>query len=189
MGSNRAEVLGSFHLAPLEPVLSFWFGRLWPDAIVHFAPYGQLLEQLRGACPSRPDSSADDQRVTLVLLRPEDLLRPDGRLPGEASADIAVARAHLSEIAEALADPPAPVPSIVGLPPASGFVRASPRLRRFDEWAREVIADAIERCPLVHRVPLDDLEFLYGVNEVHDPVRDDYGHIPYTDEYFAAVGT
>ncbi len=189
MGSNLAEVLGSFHLAPLEPVLSFWFGRLWPDAVLHFAPYGQLLEQLLVGNSLQPDPAAGDRWVSLVLLRPEDLLRPDGRLPDDAPASLAAARAHLVEIAETLADPPSPAPSIVGLPPASGFVAANPRLRRFDEWARAIVREAIERSSLATYVPLDDLESVYGVGEVHDPIRDDYGHIPYTDEYFAAAGT
>lgn len=189
MGSDRAEVLGSFNLAPLEPVLRFWFGRLWPGASVDFAPYGQLLEQLRGAGPPRPEPVAGERRVTLALLRPEDLLRPDGRLPGEGPAALTAAREHLAEIAAALAEPATPVASVVGLPPASGLVAASPRLRRFDRWARATVEAAIERSPLAHRASLEDLESLYGVREVDDPIRDDYGHIPYTDEYFAAAGT
>lgn len=189
MGSNLAEVIGSFHLAPLEPVLSFWFGRLWPDAILHFAPYGRLLEQLLVGSSSQPDPAAGDRWVSLVLLRPEDLLRPDGRLPDAAPESLAAARAHLVEIAETLADPPSPASSIVGMPPASGFVAANSRLRRFDEWARATVKGAIVRSSLATYVPLDDLESVYGVGEVHDPVRDDYDHIPYTDEYFAAAGT
>jgi FkbH-like protein len=188
MGSKRAEVLGSFHLAPLRPVLSFWFGRLWPEAAVHFAPYGQLLEQLRGASPARRGPAEGDRPATLALLRPEDLLRTDGRLPNP-QAKFGAARAHLSEIAEALADPPGASAAVVGLPPASCPVVDDPRLRRFDRWARATMEEAIERSPLVHLAPLDDLQTLYGVREVHDPIRDEYGHIPYTDEYLAAVGT
>jgi len=189
MESNRAEVLGSFNLVPLRPVLSLWFGRLWPDAAVRFGPYGQLLEQLRGVSSSRSDPAARDRPVTLMLLRPEDLLRPDGPRPDDSPASLAAARSHLSEIAEALADPPSSTPSIVGLPPASGFVQASPRLRGFDEWARLAVEEAIERSPWANRAPLDDLESVYEVREVLDPIRDEYGHIPYTDEYLAAAGT
>ena len=41
----------------------------------------------------------------------------------------------------------------------------------------------------VHLVTAQELHDLYPVEEIHDPHADDLGHVPYTPEFFAALGT
>jgi FkbH-like protein len=187
--SGRIEVIGSFNTVPLQPILAFWQREMWPEVDIGFAPYGQLLEPILGHGAVTLEEGVEKRAVVLLLLRPEDLLRSDGGLPRAEEARLWTAKAHLREIADAFARAGAGRSMLVVLPPASELVRGDSELTVFDDWARALIAGAADGAPAVHMALTDELESLYEIHAVHDPVRDELGHIPFTDEYLAALST
>ncbi|ATY15326.1 hypothetical protein CU254_36730 [Amycolatopsis sp. AA4] len=146
------------------------------------APYGQVLEALHDpASPLRGHNG-----VNVLLLRPEDFFRGGGFAAGRDRAD-----AMLAELVEMLGRLPdlAAATWFVAVLPASPAVCARPETR---QWVREAgarLVAAAEAVPAVYPVAVDELGTRYGVTEVHDEYADRIGHLPYTDEYCAALGT
>jgi FkbH-like protein len=188
--ARHVGVAASFSVAPLEPYLAFWIHSLWSDCVLELAPYGQVLEQLSG--PGRVLNRSRDGVVCadVILLRPEDLLRSgDGVVCRDTDA-LSRARAHVREIARAVASLESPFHVLfVGVVAASLRVEDHPEVNSFDRWTRATIAVAVARAPTTHWLQLDRAAALYDVVEIHDTFRDELAHIPFTDEYMAAVAT
>jgi FkbH-like protein len=185
--TRHVGVAASFNALPLEPVLAFWLERLWSGCELQLAPYGQVLEQLLGPGRMLNGPRAGVPCAGVVLLRPEDLLRSgEGVARGEPRA-IARARTHVHEIARALESSASEL--LVGTVPAPPGPEADPAVKAFDAWARATLAHATERAPATHWLELDGAAELYDVIEVHDVFRDELAHVPFTDEYLAAMAT
>jgi FkbH-like protein len=188
--ARHVGVAASFSVAPLEPFLAFWLQQLWSDCELELAPYGQVLEQLRGPERVLNQSREGVLCADVILLRSEDLLRSgDGVACSEPGA-LARAREHVQEIARAVSFLESPSATLlVGIVAASPSSQEDPEMSAFDSWTRTTIAVAVKRAPATHWLELDGAAALYDVPEVHDPFRDELAHIPFTDEYLAAVAT
>jgi FkbH-like protein len=181
-------VAGSFSVEPLKPFLDFWLQQLCSDRELEFAPYGQVLEPLRGMGrvldrPRRNDVLCAD----VVLLRPEDLLRSGDDVVSNEPSSLSRARAHVREIAQATELPRQAL--LVGMVAASPCSRQDLSIGAFDLWAREVIADSVRRGPATHWLDLEAAVELYNVIEIHDSFRDKLVHMPFTDDYLATLAT
>ncbi|GAA1019694.1 MULTISPECIES: HAD-IIIC family phosphatase [Amycolatopsis] len=146
------------------------------------APYGQVLEALHD--PGSPLRGHNG--VNFLLLRPEDFFRGKGFAESRERADTMLA--ELVTMLERLPDL-AVATWFVAVLPASPAVRAQPEASQWVQEAGARITAVAEAVPAVHPVTVDDLEIRYGVTEVHDEYADRIGHLPYTDEYCAALGT
>jgi FkbH-like protein len=49
--------------------------------------------------------------------------------------------------------------------------------------------EELKQIKNIFTVDLRDINKLYSIKEVYDPYRDKVGHIPFTDEFYAAMGT
>jgi FkbH-like protein len=176
----RVGVAGSFSAAPLKPFLDFWFQQLCSDFELEFASYGQVLEPLRGVgwLHNRPEGGV--LCADVVLLRPEDLLRDE-------TNSLSLARARVLEIAQAVESSREAL--LVGIVAASPGSSKDSTTSAFDMWARKIIAGAVRRGPTTHWLELEGAATLYDITEVHDSFRDELAHIPFTDNYLAAVAT
>lgn len=183
-------VAASFSAEGIEPYLDFWIQRLWPDCELEIAPYGQVLEQLCGPWGALYGRRDGMRRAGIVLLRAEDLLRGvDGTLLVD-EAVLSRAQEHVREIANAISVPHgSECPLIVGGVPASERAERDPSIAKFVRWASGELAIAVRRAPTGHWLDLERVAALYEVREVHDPLRDELVHIPFTDEYMAALAT
>jgi FkbH-like protein len=186
-GTRHLGVAASFCVEPLKPFLGFWLQQLWPECELGLASYGQVLELLRGAGGGLSQGLEGMPCADVVLIRPEDLLRFGDVVMCSEPASLSLARTHVSEIARFVESPRRAL--LVGMVTASPRSREDPVVSAFDMWARETIAAAVKWAPLTHWLELDTAAELYDVLEVQDPFRDELAHIPFTDEYLAAVAT
>ena len=168
-------VCATFTAEPIAETLSFWTAELgWPMEI-RFAPYNQVFQQLLdgGGLLARNRGG-----VNLVLVRLEDW----GVENLEEHVGQFVASLHAA--AQSL-----PAPLMVCVCPASpAFLADAARRELHARLERRVLA-AVAAESAAYAVPMAELEALYPVAEAHDPHADDLGHVPYTPEFFAALGT
>jgi len=80
-------------------------------------------------------------------------------------------------------------PVLVCLCPASRDFLADPECARFVERSEESLRAALRDLSAVRLVTASELARLYPVSEYDDPHADELGHVPYTPEFFAALGT
>jgi FkbH-like protein len=168
---NPLAISATFTAEPLGAILGFWLAELGLGYSVEFAPYNQVFQQLLD-----PGSllSANSRGMNALLVRVADWKRFGGpqATPLEETAQ------RLVESVQAFTARCA-APLIVCLCPSpEGLLEVE-----------SVLRSELQRMPGVHLLTAEEIARLYAVGEVHDPHADELGHVPYTPEYFAALGT
>ncbi len=178
-GSYRIAIAASFTAEPLSPVLAFWSAQLGTPFAVEFAAYNQLLQTLLD--PSGPFSS-NPHGLNVVLLRVEDLGQfASGVGPEEL-------RANLDHLTLAFHDTAARgIPLLVILCPSSEPFAAAHAEGEGEAAAQ--IASALAGSANARLITASQLASLYPVAGLHNPEGERLGRIPYTEAYFAALGT
>jgi amino acid adenylation domain-containing protein/FkbH-like protein len=184
MQSMKIAVAASFTAEPLSDALHFWSDKLHWQAEVQFAPYSQIFQQLLD-----PTSllSTNTNGINLVLLRPEDWLRYEGHESPDTAGSRQKLEQSLQEVVEAVrgSTQRSSTPLLVCLCPASPERAGDAFFRNMEES----ISSRLRTLPGVHVLSSYDLSSAYPVNNYYDADRDEMGHIPYTPEFFAALGT
>jgi amino acid adenylation domain-containing protein/FkbH-like protein len=178
----RVAVAATFTAEPIADHLRWWAGRFGLRLDLRFAPYNQVFQELL-----EPKSLlATHGELSVLLVRFEDWLRED------TSADVervATLERTFGELVEALRGTRRSGPWLVGafpLPPAGDHsVEVTRCLESLDRRWREVVA-GLEQCFLLD---VGEIARSYAVETVLDPRKDQAGHVPFTDELCAALGT
>jgi amino acid adenylation domain-containing protein/FkbH-like protein len=184
MPSMKIAIAATFTAEPLADALIFWSEKLGWKTDISFAPYNQVFQQLLD-----PTSllSANTEGVNVLLIRPEDWQRYSTEpVPVEGSAAAEKLQSNAREFADAIrnAAKRSATPYLVFLCPHSPKASADP-----DVAAIEVtIASDLKGVQRVHLLNSADLA-PYQVSDGYDATGDKMGHVPYTSELFAAMGT
>ncbi|UHA74002.1 type I polyketide synthase [Paenibacillus sp. 481] len=172
----------TFTADPIRPYVKWWGEQFGTSIDVHFAPYDQVFQELLN--PDSLLSTAGD--AGMLLVRFEDWLRDDST--SEAQHIKKLERA-LSELVEAVSVQQRTRPLFAGVFPVSTLSAISPVMVSYLEeltnrWKRE-----LERLEYVHVLDFREIDSLFSVGETFDPAADQAGHMPFTPEYYAAIGT
>ena len=175
-------ISATFTSEALEPTLAFWLGELELDFQVRFAPYNQVFQQLLD-----PSSLLAGNRngMNIVLVRFEDWAR------FQNAVSIAELEGEVRNLESALrsAASTAQSPVLVCLCPASRDFLADTDRARFVERSEESLRMALRDLSTVRLMTAGEIARLYPVPEYDDPHADELGHVPYTPEFFAVLGT
>jgi HAD superfamily phosphatase (TIGR01681 family) len=176
-------IASTFVADPLRPVLEYWDRQLGGRLSLAFAPYAQIVQQL---LDEHSPLATNRDGVNVLLVRCEDWIRAldashdaiiDDRVR-HASADL-VEAVRLAAMRTS-----SPGTTIVCLCPPSNEHR-----RGQLEAAEESLAASLAALPRTRVVRHRDVAALYPVATIYDLVADVGGHIPYTVDYFTALGT
>jgi len=175
-------ISATFTSEALEPTLAFWLAELKLDFQVRFAPYNQVFQQL---LDSASLLSSNRNGMNVVLVRFEDWARFRNAVSiAELEGEVRNLESALRSAASA-----AQSPVLVCVCPASRDFLADTECARFVERSEESLRAALRDLSAVHLVTAGELARLYPVSEYDDPHADELGHVPYTPEFFAALGT
>jgi FkbH-like protein len=155
-------ISATFTAEAIQPGLAFWAGELGLEYEIRFAGYNQLFQELLNPAGL---FARNRSGVNVALAR-----FADWRQAGVASE----ARRLVAALRGAAAFP-APL-VLVLCPPA-------------DAEAEQIVRAGVADLPMVHVITPAEIEDLYSVEEVYDPLADELGHLPYTPEYFVAMAT
>jgi len=163
-------VAGNFTVDPIEDSLRFWLETRVPAHDIVFAPYNQLFAQLLDpeSALNRPDADA-----LLLLVRLEDWAR------AEESDSL---ERNLSDLLDILGTRRGSAPLLLCLCPPGQPSAA------LDAAGQRLLTEGA-RLPGVWTLDAALASATYGVGACHNPHTDREAHIPYTPEWFAAVGT
>ncbi len=174
-----AAISATFTAEPIQETLAFWFEELGLEYRIEFAPYNQVFQQLLDPASLL---AANSNGINVLLLRFEDWSNGGGRANLEEAA-----QQFASGLRAALTRWQAPV--IIAQCPCSPAFLAdagnAARARRIQQMLAAAVAD-LGTVSLITPAELADL---YPVSGYHDPHADELGHVPYTPEFFAALGT
>jgi FkbH-like protein len=174
-------VAASFTAEPLGETLAFWMNELGLAYDIRFAPYNQLFQQILDPASLL---AANRTGINVVLLRFEDWMRfAPSRSLDDLESDVRQFLTLLDSAARSSANP-----LILAICPASPAFASDPARAEFQRRMTALAASQLRGAGTVYVITQADLDELYPVAEPHDPHADELGHVPYTLEFFAALG-
>jgi acyl carrier protein len=176
-------ITASFTAEPVAESLSFLLSELDMQYRVTFAPYQQVFQQLLD--PTSVVRAADGFAV--VLLRFEDWMH------GETGTD-AEQKEKLEQVADELiaalrAAQSGPTPVILCFCPASRAIDEKPGWREWLHSLEEKVAAAFGAGTSVNVIRSQEILDLYPVEEYEDEYAQRLGNVPYTTDFYSALGT
>lgn len=191
MQKQSIAITSTFTAELIEESLDFWMRELNIPSEIEFAPYNQVFQQLLDPASLL---SQNQNGINLVLVRFEDWLRFEE--DGDAKANSSSGAYEKIErnvrdliLALKLAAGRSSTPYFVCLCPASSVALAKANLVTLFTQMEDLVASELDDVSSVHLVRTADLAALYWVENYHDPHGDKLGHIPYTQAFFASLGT
>ncbi len=176
-------ISATFTAEPIEESIAFWLRKFGLDLEITFAAYNQVFQELLG---ENTLVTSNRDGVNVLLIRLEDWL--GGVDTGASSSQIERSSKEFIAALQAAAQRSA-APYVVCLCAASPDVAADPARAAELSRAEEAIAGAFKDAPTVHIVTSAELARLYHVKEYYSAHTDQLGHVPYTADYFTALGT
>ncbi|MFC4306455.1 HAD-IIIC family phosphatase, partial [Cohnella boryungensis] len=176
-------VASTFTSEPVESSIVHWLEAFGYGARVSFAPYNQIFQTVL----ENRQGPSGQARAVVLLIRPEDWLSP-----GAAAAEdrLSALESELENLLLLLDAKDGSEAYFIGLLPFSpdGPLRGvsdSEEQAFRERWSAKIsmasdYIAALDFAPAAER---------YRVVEMEDKIANEEGQIPYTPEYFAAIGT
>jgi FkbH-like protein len=187
----RLAIAATFSAGPIEPAVAFWMDELDMPASLAFAAYSQPFQELLD-----PTSllSSNKHGVNIVLLRLEDWLTGDA---GVHRDDGQEARWQL-DLTQKVADFVAALAAAVRrsavswllvVCPASPGVNANSKQAACFVEMENCLGEGLSEIAAVEIVTSATLMSAYPVPVYFDAHAQATAHVPYTSQFFAALGT
>ena len=166
-------IAATFTAEPLAPVLDFWGNKLGSDMLWQFADYNQVHQQLLDTTCAM---AVNQNGINVFLLRWQDWLGKGddavATLNDAVSGFVGLLSARLQKQT---------LPHLIVICPAEANEAYAA--------AKQQVLQLAEQFKQLQVITVDQLQQRYPVEQYADAVADELGHIPYTSEYFAALGT
>jgi FkbH-like protein len=176
--SFRFCIGATFTAEPLKPVIDFWGRHLNLDLEVRFAPYNQVEQTL---LDSHGEFAANTHGVNIIAIRPEDLGGHDlPRIRSNVRHLLDVAQSTHSSLS---------APLILCVCPASTEFNADSERVHAARDIVTLIENSVTQLSGLHFLDDRRIEDLYPVEDYEAPGGGRLGHVPYTETYYAALGT
>jgi len=180
----RIAISASFTAEPARPVLEFWGRQLNSAFEIHYAAYNQIEQTL---LDPGSEFGRNHHGVNVALCRYQDL----GQFDTWDEAALEQLETNARHLAGALREAPSRlnVPLIFILCPASPGFAADPGCAASLARARTMFSQSLDGVPGLHCLDDVEIEPLYPVENWYDAEGERLGHIPFTEHWFAAMGT
>ncbi|OQY30062.1 MAG: hypothetical protein B6244_02035 [Candidatus Cloacimonetes bacterium 4572_55] len=183
--THKVAIAATFTSEPIAPYLEWWTRRFGLTVDVGFAPYNQIFQQLLDS----ESLFSINTGANILLVRFEDWLRDQPRMTDrEAIAYLQENFDRLTEIlSEKLHSSRQNSVIFVGIfPPHPDLPEPVAQAIHKLNSRQQDLLDRLNNC---YPIDFSDLANAYHIDQVFDPRSDEIGHLPYTDSYFAAMGT
>jgi amino acid adenylation domain-containing protein len=179
-------IASTFTAGPLDAPLAFWMRELEIPVEIGFAPYNQVFQQLLDPA-SLLSSNADG--VNVLLLRLTDWLRfEESASDAEKKTKIERGASEFVSAMQAAAGR-AQAPFLVCLCPAKSQLDGDPSWGEFLAGVEKRLVSELRPLPKVQVITAAQIFKLYAAEKYEDEYADKLGHIPYSTEFFVALGT
>jgi FkbH-like protein len=180
----RLVVSASFTSEPVKDYIVWWGKHFGLDIRVVFAPYNQVFQELLDEQSLVSTNGAGG--INLLLIRFEDWIR-DLHLSDREKCE--KLESNFENLIKIFKNKQKTVPYFVGLFPPADYLSFSPVLMNYLEDMYGRWQTFLETIDNAYAVDFSPLKELYSVEEVFDAVADREGHLPFSSEFYAAVGT
>jgi surfactin family lipopeptide synthetase A len=181
-GVVKLATSATFVADPVENYIKWWCRQFGINIEVSFAPYNQVFQQLL----DRESILSENTGINLILVRFEDWIR-------DSSSKDEIMRQNLKEsykkFIEAFKNRKQESTYYVGVFPVSTHLGLSREISNTIEDLYERWGEEAKQFQNVEVIDFRTLSRLYEIDDLFDPVKDKAGHLPFSDEFYAAMGT
>jgi FkbH-like protein len=180
----RLAVTATFTADLMSDSLVFWTRRLGLKVTPEFAPYGQLMQQLLD-----PDSllRTNNNGCNVILIRLDDLRYTENA--HQPLPEVLSARCDEIYSAVEAASTSVKAPFLIFFCPSAPDLTANSATKVTIDSIQSKYTTLFNELPGVYATPSDTILSWYPVEQYHDRLRLDNGHIPYTNEFYIALAT
>ncbi|MCX7922788.1 MAG: HAD-IIIC family phosphatase [Clostridia bacterium] len=178
----KLAVAATFTSEPIQPYISWWCRQFGIETEVHFAPYNQVFQELL----DEKSLISSNKGANILLVRFEDWIRDDRSSEDEQIRKI---DSSFNDLVSMLKSKIKKIPYFIGVFPVSTHLQISDGVREYIEKKNEDWKNVLEGMGNVYAIDFRELANLYNIYEEFDSLKDREGHMPFTDEYYAALGT
>lgn len=182
-------IAATFSAEPLEESFEFWQHEMFVSFEFKFAPYTQVFQQLLDPLSL---FAKNINGLNVILLRVEDWARNDNKTILDLSDNdkkrlTKTANDFISALESTLhrSSTPYLICFCAGSTLAPGTITEEPYFRKMEDF----IISKLEKIDNVYIKKSSEVINLYSVQSYYDSSSDELGHIPYTREYYTAIGT
>ncbi|MCP4132268.1 MAG: HAD-IIIC family phosphatase, partial [bacterium] len=179
---TKVMVCGTFTGEPVGEYLEFWGARMDTPLNLEFTHYNQVFQQLH----DENSSLLKNDGINLLLVRFEDWIRED---LGSEAGKVEKLEKFYGEFTDLIRNITPIGTWFIALFPPSGHLGFS---RLIIDKLSELtgrLEELTGKLSGFYPVDFRKIEDHYNINMVFDPIQDREGHIPFTEEYYAAMGT
>lgn len=182
LNKTQVVVSSTFTSEPIEEYLSYWCNKMSDPITINFSPYNQVLQQLLDA----KSILSNNDGINILLIRFEDWIRNSAL---SESINCEKLEKYYIEFIEAFKTTNLKTTCFVGLfPPSSHLSYGDKVINKLEELYNRLERD-IKEFSLVYPIDFRSIDSLYNIDEIFDPIKDSQGHTPFSDEFYAAMGT
>ena len=178
-------IIGTFVCEPLLEYISYWGDEYDLNLDVKFADYNQVFQQLLN-----PASITNTNKgINIIFIRMQDWLREKSNLSNKGAIDY-LNRTY-EELIQALEFSATRnyVPMLVGIVSWQHNSGLSQDVTDHISQLNQKLEACLQQRPPLVLLDLNKAATLYEVETILDEAADTMGHIPFTQDYFAALGT
>ncbi|NTV89091.1 MAG: amino acid adenylation domain-containing protein, partial [Clostridiales bacterium] len=176
-------IASTFTAEPVSEYINWWGTQLGYNWNVEFSGYNQVFQELLG---NDSRFSGNTTGINVLLLRFEDYLR------NSAASDlekISMLEQICKDMMDAIQKASAKITMVISLFPASKASGAGPLIINKVDELNGSLRDSFAGNKNCIFMEVEHLHKDYLVKEVFDLVNDREGHMPFTEEYYAVLGT
>lgn len=175
-------VSATFTAEPIEDYIRWWLKNFNIETEVKFAPYNQVFQQLM-----EPNSIISTNKgVNLLLIRFEDWIRNDNSSDEERYKKI---RMNFRILKNAILNRKKDAFYFIAIFPISTHLALSTNMINFLNDITLQWIELLQKNDNINIIDFRRLDDLYFIEDQFDKYKDNEAHIPFTDEYIAAIGT
>ena len=181
----RVNLCASLVIEPLQDYLTYWCKEYELNVNISFAPYNQVFQQLLN--PKSPFNQ--NNGVNILFIRIEDWLRDQTDKSTYEQVDFL--NKTFLDLTEAIEQSRRNniVPYLIGIVPLSTFYSFSLEVADQIVELNQKLYSLLRTMAGFYLLDLNKIGALYDIEEMFDPKSDEIGHLPFTQEYYAALGT
>ncbi|MGE5329181.1 MAG: thioester reductase domain-containing protein [Deltaproteobacteria bacterium] len=179
----HVKIVSTFTAEPIQDYIEWWGKKFGYHLKTEFAGYNQVFQELLN-----PDSilSKNKEGINIILVRFEDFIRNDN---GTEQQKIAKLEQVFEELIQAVSKFDNPVPLITAVFPVSTHIGLSHNILTKINNLNNQFPKKLSEYKNIYAVDLRDTQEMYSIQEVFDSIKDKEGHMPFAEEYYAAIGT
>ncbi len=179
-------IISNFTAQPIDSFLSFWLEKFEMKAFINSAPYNQIFQYLLEP-RVLPLRKGQEVNIFLISLEHWFIIQSD-IIDAGRQKQIEEIIGQFTDALKSVAHKNSGI-YLIGICPSSPEILQNELLLDFFERIYKKVLEELSDVNGVYLIDLNEASRLYKVERIHDAFTDELGNIPFTPEFFAAIGT